>query len=61
MRRISSIRSGREADLENRREELRDIRWKRHRSQLGVLIGLAIALSGTATDVVRMFLRMAGQ
>jgi preprotein translocase subunit SecE len=61
-RRISSIRSSREADLEERREELRNIRWARHRNQLIttaviLIVGAAVAMllaSGDLTGVIRL-------
>jgi hypothetical protein len=40
MRRISSIRSVREAELERLREELRNLRWSRRRSQL--ILGMTV-------------------
>jgi hypothetical protein len=44
MRRISSIRNCREADLEARREELRDVRWARRRSQMITITLILIAI-----------------
>jgi hypothetical protein len=49
VQRISSIRSRQEAELEMRREQLRDSRWARRRSQL-ITVGIAgstIALLST--------------
>jgi hypothetical protein len=52
MRRISSIRTTREAELEKRREDLRNGRWARRRSMVltGVLV-LLVATSGGPTMI----------
>jgi hypothetical protein len=34
MRRISKIRNRQEAEVEAKREELRDMRWRRHKSKI---------------------------
>jgi hypothetical protein len=43
MRRITTIRSSREASLEMHREELRNVRWARRRSQILTLTALVSA------------------
>jgi hypothetical protein len=57
MRRVSAIRSNRDFDMEKRREELRDIRWARRRSQLitAVIVVAVIVLlvTGSSGDVVK--------
>lgn len=45
MRRITSIRTTREAELEKRREALRNSRWTRRRSM--VLTGLVVVVAAT--------------
>jgi hypothetical protein len=64
MRRISSIHTHRQADLERRREELRDMRWGRRRSMLITIVSLvltaALLLSGGPTGIVQALRAVAG-
>lgn len=63
MRRISSIRTHREAELEKRREELRDSRWNRRRSMVVTVVGTASALTATAAGgppLLRALRQLAG-
>lgn len=50
MRRISRIRSKREAELEKQREELRNLRWARRRSMVTTAVIASSALVITRTD-----------
>jgi hypothetical protein len=56
MRRISSIQTDWEVDLERRREELRDRRWSRRRSKIftatSVFVGAAALQSGKLDPLV---------
>jgi|GEM_PF-5182522 len=54
MRRISKIRNQREAAIEDRREELRDRRWARHKSKILTFAGIASMLtaSGKADQIL---------
>lgn len=63
MRRISTLQSERDIDMERHREELRDIRWARWRSELrtaGALIGtatlIATGTTGQIVQAIRAFL-----
>jgi hypothetical protein len=58
MRRISSIRSGREAELEKRREELRDIRWRRRRNMMITVVSLVVAVVAVLTEEGRGILQI---
>jgi hypothetical protein len=65
MLRISSIRNSREASLEKRREELRNSRWARHRSQLLTFGGVAsVSIAAVAdwvpVDLARVIERFLG-
>ena len=65
MRRISNIRNSREASLEKRREELRNSRWARWRSQFLTLAGMAsLAVAASAdqapADVARVIRTLLG-
>jgi|tagenome__1003787_1003787.scaffolds.fasta_scaffold20985913_5 hypothetical protein len=48
MRRISAIRTEKEADLEGLREDLRERRWARRRSMLLTAAGVVSAGAATA-------------
>jgi hypothetical protein len=54
MRRISKIRNRREAEFEARREELRNMRWKRRRSEILTAASVIsmITVSGKLTTAV---------
>lgn len=64
MRRISAIRSHREAELEKHREDLRNIRWARRRSQLltaGIVFStIGVAASGSSHGLVDVFRTLTG-
>lgn len=65
MRRISTIRNSREASLEKHREELRNSRWARRRSQILTFAGAASVVVAAAADWVpadlaRMMARFLG-
>jgi hypothetical protein len=63
MRRISSIRSFEEAELERRLEELRNLRWNRHRGQLilgmAVIVVLKVAAAAGPPAALHMLLQLA--
>lgn len=51
MRRIDTIRSLEEAELEARREELRSVRWARWRSQIRTVSLLVAVLGGMSSGL----------
>jgi hypothetical protein len=64
MRRINSIQTHRQADLERRREELRNLRWTRRRSMLitiaSLLLAAALLLSGGPKVLIQALRAVAG-
>lgn len=60
MRRISTIQSSREANLEERREELRNLRWARRRNQIVTLAIVASLIALLAHSAPHQALQLVG-
>jgi hypothetical protein len=58
VRRIDTIRSLEEADLEARREALRSMRWARWRSEIRTVSLLAAVLGGMSSGVPQALSRL---
>ena len=58
MRSISTIRTKRDADLEERRESLRNMRWARRRNMLLTCVGIGVLASARWTNELEQGARL---